>query len=125
MLCFQSANVPCICLTGIAFGRFVGCNSLSHFLPSIRAGYRSDSYRYLSSIFIITQTTHTVLTRGIRKTMLIKHSAHSSPLMRSLPLLQQHHNLLSRIFDNPIHFDIILIVAKRIFQLHAYALDAV
>jgi hypothetical protein len=45
--------------------------------------------------------------------------------MAHLPFFEEHHDFLSRVLDDAVHFDVILIVSEGIFKLHANALDAV
>lgn len=55
----------------------------------------------------------------------IKHAAHGSALMAHVPFFEQHHDFLSRVFDDAVHLDVVLVVAKGIFKLHTNTLNAV
>lgn len=71
---------------------------------------------------ITTSASHFICSirrsKGIRmqckQAILVKHPTHSSALVSRLPLFQQHHNLLSCILDNSVHFDIVLVIPKGI-----------
>lgn len=45
--------------------------------------------------------------------------------MAHLPFFEQHHDFLSRVFDDAVHLDIVLVVPEGVFKLHANPLDAV
>jgi hypothetical protein len=61
----------------------------------------------------------------------IKHSAQLPPspvplsVNDALPLVEQHHDFLSRILNDTVHLDVVLVVTKGIFELLADAFDAV
>ena len=63
--------------------------------------------------------------QGIFTIISIEHATHSPALMAHLPFLKEDHDFLSRVLDDAVHFDVVLIVPEGIFKLHADALNAV